>query len=261
MTIVPFISRAVARRHFGIIALVPNLIVGLPAFGETYFYQDNFETDAVLSDSWRHSPVVDPLPWVHLEGVLHYDLGALGRGLGFFRGYDPGFDAYLAYAVIPAQMVTTGGSVSFFLQAGGYINVFGSSNGSTWSLVGGVYFPGPGWQFVSVPLSTGSPSQYLELRGSAMIDSLQISATYSAPVRGPVITQAQLTGAGFILRGSNATPYQEYVVLSTTNVALPQTQWTRAATNTSGPSGDFDCTNAVAPADRQGYFRLIMTAP
>jgi hypothetical protein len=264
MRIVPSISRAVARRHLYIITLIPAHIVGLPAFGGTYLYQDNFETDAVVSDSWRHSPVVSPPPPVHLGGVLFYGLGALGRGLGFEPGFEVYGEAYLAYAVVPPQGVTTDGSVSFLLLGGGHIDVLGSNNGSTWSALGSVDLPpGSGWQLVGVPLSAGSPAQYLELRGRGMIDDLQISVTYHLPYdpRVPMITQARLTGGGFILRGSNGTPYQEYVVLSTTNVTLPQTQWTRVATNTFDPSGYFDCTNAVAPAAWQGYFRLVMTAP
>jgi O-glycosyl hydrolase len=77
----------------------------------------------------------------------------------------------------------------------------------------------------------------------------------------PVITQALLTGGGFVLRGTNGVPNREYVVLSATNVTLPQTQWTRIATNTFNPSGSFDCTNPVAPSAWQSYLRLQLTAP
>ena len=261
MKIIRFISTTVTGGHFRILALVPALILGLPAFGETYLYQDDFETDAVVRDSWRHSPVYYTPPPVHLGGVLVYGSGAFGRGLGFSPGFDPGMDAYLDYAIVPPQGVTTAASVSFLLLAGGYINIWGSTNGSTWLPLGAVSLPpGLGWQFVSMPLSAGSPAQYLSLQGRGTIDDLQISVTYYVP-RVPVITQAQLTGAGFILRGSNGTPYQQYVVLNTTNVALPQTHWTHVATNTFGPTGYFDCTNVVAPTVRQGYLRLLITAP
>ena len=83
----------------------------------------------------------------------------------------------------------------------------------------------------------------------------------SAAAGAPVITQALLTGGGFILRGSNGVPYSNYLVLSTTNVALPQTQWTSIETNTFGPTGSFDCTNAVAPTDGLRYLRVVMATP
>ena len=76
-----------------------------------------------------------------------------------------------------------------------------------------------------------------------------------------MITQALPTDGGFILRGTNGVPYRNYLVLSTTNVALPQTQWTPLSTNTFGPSGYFDYTNSIAPADGLRYFRLVMTTP
>jgi O-glycosyl hydrolase len=83
----------------------------------------------------------------------------------------------------------------------------------------------------------------------------------SAAAGSPVITQTLMTGGGFILRGTDGVPFRNYRVLSTTNVALPQTQWTPLATNTFGPSGYFDCTNVVAPTDGQRYLRLVMTTP
>ncbi len=83
----------------------------------------------------------------------------------------------------------------------------------------------------------------------------------SATAGAPVITQALPTGGGIILRGTNGVPYGNYLVLSTTNAALPQTQWMPLATNTFGPSGNFDCTNAVAPTNGRYYFRLAMTTP
>ena len=83
----------------------------------------------------------------------------------------------------------------------------------------------------------------------------------SSATGAPVIAQASLTDGGFILRGSNGVPYRNCVVLGTTNVALPQPQWTPLATNTFGPNGDFDWTNTVAPSEWQHYLRLVMTTP
>jgi hypothetical protein len=83
----------------------------------------------------------------------------------------------------------------------------------------------------------------------------------SAAPGAPVITQALLTADGFIMRGNNGVPFRNYRVVSTTNVALPQTQWMALATNAFGPGGYFDCTNAVAPTDGLRFLRVVMTNP
>jgi hypothetical protein len=45
-------------------------------------------------------------------------------------------------------------------------------------------------------------------------------------------------------------------VLTSTNVALPLANWTRAATNIFGPGGTFVFTNAVNPVAAQSFFVL-----
>ncbi len=77
----------------------------------------------------------------------------------------------------------------------------------------------------------------------------------------PVITQAIVIDPGFILRGSNGVPNHQYVVLSTTNPALPQAQWMPVATNTFDSTGLFNCTNNFPVTDWQRYLRLVWTAP
>jgi hypothetical protein len=77
----------------------------------------------------------------------------------------------------------------------------------------------------------------------------------------PVVTETVVIDPAIILRGSNGVPNGQYVVLSTTNAALPQTQWTPLATNTFGPTGLFDCTNTVPDTDWQRYFRVVWTVP
>jgi hypothetical protein len=251
----------IARTQIPRIAWLGLLFLGLPAPGATYSYQDDFETDALLTDSWRHSPLVDTLPAVYLTGLLAYEPGLPGRGLGFFRGFDPGTDAYLAYAVVPPGGIITKGAVSFLLQAGGSIDLFGSSNGTNWSLLGEMSVaPGMGWRSNSLPVSAGAPSQYLELRGNGVIDQLRISATYFV-TNVPVITQGQLLSNAFILRGRDGVAHWNYEVWRTTNVALPQSQWTPVATNAFDSAGYFDCTNPVQPGARQSYFRVVMTGP
>ena len=53
---------------------------------EVFTLSDDFETDAATVDAWYHSPFVEELPQFNLTGLLHYEPGATGRGLGFRHG-------------------------------------------------------------------------------------------------------------------------------------------------------------------------------
>ena len=54
-----------------------------------------------------------------------------------------------------------------------------------------------------------------------------------------------------------------YYVLTTTNIALPLTQWTRLATNLMTTSGNFTITvtNTVNPAASQQFYTLLLQSP
>ena len=64
------------------------------------------------------------------------------------------------------------------------------------------------------------------------------------------------SGANFILGGTNGWPGQLYYVLTSTNLALPRSQWTPIATNPFDPSGNFNFTNPVNP-DSPNLFYLL----
>jgi hypothetical protein len=77
----------------------------------------------------------------------------------------------------------------------------------------------------------------------------------------PVISGATAAGGYFIFSGTGGTPGWEYVVLSSTNVALPLPQWTRIQTNTFDASGNFSVTNPMDPGVRENFFRLDVSQP
>ena len=72
----------------------------------------------------------------------------------------------------------------------------------------------------------------------------------------PVINSVSLNGANLILAGTNGTAGGMYYVLSSTNVALPLTQWAPVLTNKFDSSGNFAVTNAVAPGVSQQFYIL-----
>jgi autotransporter-associated beta strand protein len=70
----------------------------------------------------------------------------------------------------------------------------------------------------------------------------------------PAITSSGVSGGNFFLTGSGGVAGATYYVLSTTNVAQPLANWTRAATNVFDVSGGFSYTNSLA--DQQRFFRI-----
>lgn len=75
----------------------------------------------------------------------------------------------------------------------------------------------------------------------------------------PTITQG-ITRAGnqVIINGAGGLAGAPYRILTTTNVALPITQWTPMATNQFGVSGVFSYTNVIPPNTPAQYFRVSM---
>jgi hypothetical protein len=72
------------------------------------------------------------------------------------------------------------------------------------------------------------------------------------------ITSINLSGTNLVVNGANGQSDGTYYVLTSTNVALPLSQWTRVATNVLGASGNFTITvtNTVTPGTRQRFYIL-----
>jgi autotransporter-associated beta strand protein len=71
----------------------------------------------------------------------------------------------------------------------------------------------------------------------------------------PVITPTSImrSGGNLIFSGSNGPANGTYYVLTSTNVALPTTNWTSIATNTFSPTGTFSVTNAIGTNHSQFF--------
>jgi hypothetical protein len=72
------------------------------------------------------------------------------------------------------------------------------------------------------------------------------------------VTGATLSGANLTLNASNGLPAGTYYVLSSTNVALPLTQWTPISTNVLSASGNtaITVTNALTGSASQQFYIL-----
>ncbi|MEY4387711.1 MAG: hypothetical protein RLY20_2994, partial [Verrucomicrobiota bacterium] len=70
----------------------------------------------------------------------------------------------------------------------------------------------------------------------------------------PTITTATASGGNFIFGGSGGTPGWPYMVLTTTNLALPVSAWDSIATNLFNATGNFSVTNTTGTERR--FFQL-----
>jgi fibronectin type 3 domain-containing protein len=112
---------------------------------------------------------------------------------------------------------------------------------------------------VIVTLNAGTANTIrLESNGQdlANIDELTVIGTPVVPP--PTVTFANISAASgsFIVTGSGGTPNGDYYVLTSTNLALPLSNWTRIATNQFDAGGGFSSTNTINTDDQQSFYRL-----
>lgn len=91
-------------------------------------------------------------------------------------------------------------------------------------------------------------------------NNLSLNGTLSiavGPVASvPVITQFSISGTTITMMGTNGAADGQFVLLSSTNLALPLSQWTPVSTNQFDGSGDFDFTNDLNATTPQQFFIL-----
>ena len=79
----------------------------------------------------------------------------------------------------------------------------------------------------------------------------------SSPTPPPKFAAMTRSGTNFIFAGTNGVPGWPYIVLTTTNLALPLAGWTSSVTNYFSGTGGFSFTN-TPPAGPAGQFYLLM---
>jgi autotransporter-associated beta strand protein len=72
----------------------------------------------------------------------------------------------------------------------------------------------------------------------------------------PFITSFSLSGTNLVFTGTNGLANGPYVLLTSTNVALPLTNWTAIATNAFDSNGQFNLTNGINPDEPQQFYIL-----
>lgn len=103
-------------------------------------------------------------------------------------------------------------------------------------------------------LSTPETVAFYNYTNAVMVDQIALVAGLAG--QPPVITKALPGNGQFILSGTNGFAGDTYIVLSSTNPALPASNWTSEVTNTFNGDGSFSFTNTTTQGTPQKFFRL-----
>ena len=140
------------------------------------------------------------------------------------------------------------------IQFGGTLTVTNVGN----PMAGGEVFhlfsaPGFSGTFTVNPLPSLTPNLGWD---TSQLGSGTLTVTGLVVHTIPHIVSVGVSGTNIVFSGTNGTPSTSYFVLSSTNVALSLTNWTRIATNTFNSSGNFAFTNAISPNTPQKFYIL-----
>jgi len=86
-------------------------------------------------------------------------------------------------------------------------------------------------------------------------NSAQASATTPA-LPPPHVVQASIAGGNVVFSGTNGLPGGTYEVLSSTNLAMPLTNWTQVGAGHFDGNGNFSVSNALNASDPQRFYLL-----
>lgn len=144
-------------------------------------------------------------------------------------------------AVYADGTITYGGTLNLVnisgtpLAAGNSFQVFTASSysGSFASITPAT--PGPGLAWDLTKLNSG------------------IINVISAPAQ-PFVSSVTVSGGNLIISGTNGSAGGNYVVLTSTNIALPLTNWAPITTGSFDNTGAFHATNAINPALNRSFY-------
>jgi hypothetical protein len=84
----------------------------------------------------------------------------------------------------------------------------------------------------------------------------QVSIAPGLGEQPPLVSRAGLGKGQFVFSGTNGFAGDTYYVLTSTNLALPSSDWTRVATNVFDTTGSFSVTNTVPPNSPPTFYQL-----
>ena len=139
------------------------------------------------------------------------------------------------------------------LFEGGTLNVTnmgGASlaNGDAFQLFHAAGYSGSFAGFVLPPLTGNLVWNTNTLKNSGMLSVVALTQ--------PAITSLNIVGGNLVVSGSGGASGWPYYLLSSTNLTMPASQWTRIATNQFAASGNFTLTNSLDPSSLQMFYQL-----
>jgi autotransporter-associated beta strand protein len=113
------------------------------------------------------------------------------------------------------------------------------------------YAAGFAGNFTTIALPALTPGLYWNT------STINVDGTIRVAIETPpVIGNIGISGGNLVLTGSGGITNGTYYVLTTTNMALPLTNWTRLLTNQFDASGNFNLTNAMVTNSPQNFYLL-----
>jgi hypothetical protein len=107
--------------------------------------------------------------------------------------------------------------------------------------------------FANIILPTLSAGLTWNTSNLAVNGIISVATVVSSP---PTLGNVRLSSGSLIMSGTNGTPFAQYRILASTNVALPILSWTPVWTNTFASDGSYSYTNAPL-TNAASFFRLV----
>jgi len=104
---------------------------------------------------------------------------------------------------------------------------------------------------------------YEDREGTALTAGAGGTLTNSGPrleifLAPPRFTSVTANSGNLILGGSYGPPGTNYILLNSTDIALPTSSWTRVLTNQFDAQGQFSVTNPIVSGTAQSFYRLLV---
>lgn len=178
--------------------------------------------------------------------------------------------------IAPAGTLTFNGNLTFdgnlaftvdtsLAQSNDVVSVIGGGpdNTGTGTLtvnnLGPALVAGQTFYLFNQPVQNGGSLTIIPPPGVVLTNNLEVDGSVTVvsvhPVLPPQITGISLSGASLVITGTNGLAGEPYNVLTTTNLALPLSQWTVLPTATFS-AGSFSLTNTVNTVTPQSFYIL-----
>lgn len=115
-------------------------------------------------------------------------------------------------------------------------------------------FSATSYQGAFSAISPATPGPGLAWNTNNLVVNGTLGIAAAAPVSLPSITSFSFNGTTLTIQGTNGTANGPFVLLSSTNAALPVSQWKALLTNSFDAGGNFNLTTNLGTTSSQQYF-------